>query len=86
MIKSRSDQRQRYASSRTQFYLLEKKNSSREEIKEKWTIQVEQFKVYSAAHEFYEFDGDAIEFEWEISQNHIIDLIRDPEILTMSER
>ena len=44
-----------------------KKISSREEIKEKWTIQVEQFKVYSVAHEFYDFGGDTIEFEWEIS-------------------
>ena len=41
--------------------VIERMISSREETKEKkWTIQVEQFKVYSVAHEFYEF-------EWEIS-------------------
>ena len=40
--------------------------SSREEIKEKWTIQVRQFKMYFVAHDFYGFDGDAVEFEWKI--------------------
>ena len=60
--------------------------SSREEANEKWSIQVEQFKMYSATHEFYDFDGEAIEFERKMFQNNAIDLIRDPEILTMSER
>ena len=40
--------------------------SSREELREKWTIQVEQFKMYSAANEFYGNDEEAIEFEWKI--------------------
>ena len=60
--------------------------SSREEAKEKWSIQVGQFKMYSVVKEFYEIDGEAIEFEWKISQNNITYLMRDPEILTMSER
>ena len=65
---------------------LGKMISSREETKEKWFIQVGQFKMYSAAHEFYGVDGEAFEFEWKFSQNNITDLIRDPEILAVSER
>ena len=42
--------------------------------------------MYSVTHEFYDFDGEAIEFERKMFQNNAIDLIRDPEILTMSER
>ena len=45
-----------------------------------------EFKRYSAAKEFYGTDGEAIEFEWKISQNNITYLMGDPEILTMAER
>ena len=67
-------------SSRTQYYVLGEW-SLQEKRQKKMDHPSEQFNMYSVAHEFYGFDGEAIEFEWEISQNNVINLIS-----TMSER
>ena len=86
-----SDQIKKWSKTKVRVYsgsvlCLGRMISSREETKEKWSIQVGQFKMYSTVDEFYGTDGEAVEFGWKISQNNITDLMRDPEILTMSER
>ena len=41
-------------------------SSSRKEARTKWSNQVNEFKMYCAANEFYGIDGEAIEYEWNI--------------------
>ena len=40
--------------------------SARTEANARWSIQVEEFKVYYAVEEFLGIDGEASEFEWNI--------------------
>ena len=83
MTADHRDQVQKWSKAKTRVYsdsvlCLGRMISSEEVAKEKWFIQVSQFKMYCAVNEFYGIDGEAIEFEWKKSQNNILDLIRDP--------
>ena len=71
MTADHRDQVKKWPDAKTRVYsdsvlCLGRMISSREETKEKWSIQVGQFKMYSVANEFYGTDGQAIEFEWKI--------------------
>ena len=68
MTEDHRDQVQKWSKAKARVYsdsalCLRRMISSKEEAKEKWSIQVGQFKMYSAANEFYGTDGEAIEFE-----------------------
>ena len=69
LIKSRSGQKANVRIYSDSVLCLGRMSSSRQEASEKWSNQVNEFKMYCAAYEFYGIDGEAIEFERNISQD-----------------